>query len=95
MERRTIPQVCVVLMLTLGRSLAAAPQNEAPKPRISDEPLTAEQVAWVPAVESSAEEIATVKHFTHDMVTTRHFHVECLEDGVSSVVRPPIIQEVP
>lgn len=32
-------------MLTLGPSLAAAPQNGAPKPRVSNDPLTAEQVA--------------------------------------------------
>jgi hypothetical protein len=50
MKRWTTPQVCMVLMLSLGPSLAAAPQIEAPKPKISNEPLTPEQVAVYRAV---------------------------------------------
>src|SRR5260370_2602113 len=50
MKRRTIPQVCMVLMLALGRSLPAAPQNEASKPKISNEPLTADLGAVYRAV---------------------------------------------
>jgi hypothetical protein len=50
MKRQTTLPVCMVLMLSLGQSLAAPPQIEAPKPKISNEPLTAEQVAVYRAV---------------------------------------------
>ena len=44
-KRWMILPICVVLILSLGLSSAALPQGEAPKPKVSKEPLTAEQAA--------------------------------------------------
>jgi hypothetical protein len=45
MERRLIPTVCAVLLFFLGPPLAVGQQKEAPKPKVSSNSLTAEQVA--------------------------------------------------
>jgi hypothetical protein len=45
MRRHATGQIWVVLMLGLGPLLAAASQIEVPKPKIINDPLTAEQVA--------------------------------------------------
>jgi hypothetical protein len=37
--------ICVVLSLTLSLLMCAAAQDDSPKPKVSDDPLTAEQIA--------------------------------------------------
>ncbi len=48
--RQKMRPICEVVIVSLALSLGAATQNEAPKPKVSNEPLTAEQVAVYRAV---------------------------------------------
>jgi hypothetical protein len=57
-------------------------------------PLTAGQVAWVSAIESSAEEFAAMKHLPHDVITIHYFQIERLEEGLAPVLGPPVEQKV-
>lgn len=83
MERRLIPTVCTVLLFLLGPPLAVAQQKEAPKPRISNNPLTAEQVAVYRALlEDYHDGTNGVINLANTTVPLKNYETACLAGSI-------------